>query len=118
MRRNTNGTFEADPGETIKFTVARKVAPCVASFSGEGWKSCGPVMKPEVETEVKVCTAPFVDGSRCTMSISISFTPEPTVGDEYRITVEGNAGGDQPDPDIFTAPPNMEQMRAQCVRSW
>ena len=107
MRQNSDGTFEADPGENIKFTVTRKVAPCVAGFSGEGWKSCGPVTEPDAKTEVKVCTAPMSVGNRCAMSISVSFTPEPTTGDEYRVTVEGSAGGDHPSPDVFTAPPNI-----------
>jgi hypothetical protein len=41
------------------------------------------------------------------MAISVSFTPEPSDDDEYRVTLVGSGGGDRPSPDTFTPPPNI-----------
>jgi hypothetical protein len=106
MRQNADGTFEADPGEKITFTVRRTAPPCVAGFAPDGWKASGPVNEPDGATEVKTCTAPTTEGARCTMSISVSFTPDvKDAADKYAVSIEGSGGGDQPSPDTFSPPP-------------
>jgi hypothetical protein len=106
MRSNDDGTFEADPGEQITFTVTRTNPPCVAGFAGDGWQSCGPVTQPAAAKEVKTCTAPGAVGARCTMSISVSFTPEPQgASDEYVVVIAGGNGGSAKD--FFPPPPNI-----------
>src|SRR5712671_404733 len=108
VRQNSDGTFEADPGEKITFTIRRTSPPCVAGFSPDGWQSCGPVTEPNRMTETKTCTAPSLLGSRCTMAISVSFTPDvKDDGDKYEIAITGSAGGDQPSADEFIPPPTI-----------
>jgi hypothetical protein len=100
------GTFEVDPNEKITFTVQRKYAPCVAGFAGDGWQVDGPVTEPGEVTEVKTCTAPATSGGRCTMSISVSFTPKPAGDDDmYIVIIAGTSG--EPATDVFFPPPNI-----------
>lgn len=108
MRQNSDGTFEVDPGEKITFTVARTSPPCVAGFAPDGWQSCETVIEPDGATEIKTCTAPSADGARCTMTISVSFTPDVKGNsDKYEVSITGSAGGDQPSADEFIPPPTM-----------
>ena len=108
MRQNPDGTFEADPGEKITFTVTRTSPPCVAGFAPEGWQSCGNVTEPDGATELKTCTAPTAAGARCTMAISVSFTPDvKDATDKYKVSIRGSAGGDEPNPDEFIPPPTI-----------
>jgi len=107
MKQNSDGTFEADPGEKITFKVTRTAAPCVAGFAPDGWKRCGAVEEPDGATEIKTCTAPTTEGARCTMSISVSFTPDVRDdADKYEVSIEGS-GGDRPSPDSFSPPPTI-----------
>jgi len=106
MTLNDDGTFTVAANEQITFTVQRKVAPCVAGFSGDGWQNQSPVSEPGQLTEVKTCTAPAAPGARCTMSISVSFTPQPAGSDDsYLIIIAGTTG--EPTTDSFFPPPNI-----------
>lgn len=106
MRSNDDGTFDADPGEQITFTVSRANPPCVASFVPDGWKSCGAVTEPSSAKEVKSCVAPAKVGSRCTMSLSVSFTPNVQGdGDQYTVVITGGNGGSATD--TFSPPPDV-----------
>lgn len=105
MRPNNDGTFEADPGEQIRFTVKRTNPPCNASFSSAGWSNCGPVTEPDTSTKTQACTAPTAVCSQCSMTITVSFIPSGGVGDQYTVTITGGNGGSATD--TFSPPPNV-----------
>jgi len=106
MRTNDDGTFEVDPSETITFTVTRTKPPCVADFAPDGWDSDAPVTEPDLSEEVKSCVAPKTLGVRCTLTLTVSFTPD-SQGDSdgYVVDIRGANGGSAKD--LFDAPPNI-----------
>lgn len=102
MRSNDTGTFEADPGETIRFEVRRPSPPCVADFADDGWASSSDVSEPDSTTEVKTCVAPTTIGARCSMAITVSFSPDVNGdNDVYTVIFGGNIQ------DEFNPPPKI-----------
>jgi hypothetical protein len=96
MRLNSNGTFEADPGEKITFTVTRKNSPCLAGFDPRGWEKCDEETAPDDRTRIKSCTAKKTVSSNSSMTIAVDFKKDEKGAydpeDEYNVNIKGETG--------------------------
>lgn len=107
MRLNPDGSFEVSPSEKVTVTVAKTLAPYLATFSD---LDCGPwtsVSKPTELTEVRTFKAPATVCSWCTFAIVFDFLKDEDgnydPSDKYTVVIEGESG--PPGGDVVHPPP-------------